>query len=33
MSVPICLAAEFLNLRIFLFEPNLVIGRADLFFY
>ena len=31
MSVPICLAARILNLRIFLFEPNLVIGRANLF--
>ena len=31
MSVPICLAARFLNLKIFLFEPNLVLGRANLF--
>ena len=31
MSVPICLAAKILNLRIFLFEPNLVLGRANLF--
>ena len=31
MSVPICLAARILNLKIFLFEPNLVIGRANLF--
>ena len=31
MSLPICLAAKFLNLKIFLFEPNLVIGRSNLF--
>tara|TARA_B100000989_G_scaffold233549_1_gene180365 strand:+ start:2448 stop:3515 length:1068 start_codon:yes stop_codon:yes gene_type:complete len=31
MSVPICLAAKFLNLKIFLFEPNLVLGRANQF--
>ncbi len=31
MSLPICLAARFLNTKIFLFEPNLVLGRANLF--
>ena len=31
MSVPLCLAARFLNLKIFLFEPNLVLGRSNLF--
>ena len=31
MSVPISLAARFLNLKIFLFEPNLVLGRANSF--
>ena len=31
MSVPICLAARVLKLKIFLFEPNMVIGRANLF--
>ena len=31
MSIPICLAARILNLKIFLFEPNLVLGRANLF--
>ena len=31
MSVPICLAAKCLNLKLFLFEPNLVLGRANLF--
>ena len=29
MSVPICLA-EMLKLKIFLFEPNMVIGRSNL---
>ena len=31
MSLPSCLAAKFLKLKIFLFEPNLVLGRANLF--
>ena len=31
MSVPFCIAAKILNLKIFLFEPNLVLGRANLF--
>ncbi len=31
MSLPICLAARLLNLKIFLFEPNLVLGRSNLF--
>ncbi len=31
MSVPFCLAAKILNLKIFLFEPNLVLGRSNLF--
>ena len=31
MSIPICLAARILKLKIFLFEPNLVLGRANLF--
>ena len=31
MSVPICLAARLLDIKIFLFEPNLVIGRSNLF--
>ena len=31
MSVPICLAAKFLNIKIYLFEPNMVIGRANKF--
>ncbi len=31
MSVPVCIAARFLNLKVFLFEPNLIIGRSNLF--
>ena len=31
MSIPICLAAKILNLKILLLEPNLVMGRANLF--
>ena len=31
MSMPICLAARILKLKILLFEPNLVLGRANLF--
>ena len=30
MSIPHCLAARILNIKIFLFEPNLVIGRSNL---
>ena len=31
MSIPICLAARILKLKILLLEPNLVLGRANLF--
>ena len=31
MSIPICLAAKILNIKIYLFEPNFVIGRANRF--
>jgi len=31
MSVPFCLAAKILNIKIYLFEPNMVIGRANKF--
>ena len=31
MSVPICLVAKILNIKIYLFEPNMVIGRANKF--
>ena len=32
MSLPICLAAKILRIKIFLFEPNMVLGRANSFF-
>ncbi len=32
MSLPICLAAKILNIKIFLIEPNMVLGRANKFF-
>ena len=31
MSLPICFAARILKIKIFLFEPNLVLGKANLF--
>ncbi len=31
MSVPICMAAIFLRIKIYLFEPNMVIGKANKF--
>ena len=32
MSLPLCLAAKILNIKIFLIEPNMIIGRANKFF-
>ena len=32
MSLPLCLAAKALNIKIFLIEPNMVLGRANKFF-
>ena len=32
VSFPVCLAAKLLNIKIFLYEPNLVLGRANKFF-
>ena len=32
MSLPICIAARILSCKIFLFEPNMTIGRSNLFF-
>ena len=32
MSLPICLAAKILGTKIFLIEPNMVLGRANKFF-
>ena len=32
MSLPLCVASKALNIKLFLFEPNLVLGRANKFF-
>ena len=32
MSLPLCMASRILNIKIFLFEPNMVLGRANKFF-
>ena len=32
MSLPLCFAAKILNIKIFLLEPNMIIGRANKFF-
>ena len=32
MSLPICLAAKILGIKIYLIEPNMVLGRANKFF-
>jgi len=32
MSLPLCLASKILNKKIFLFEPNMVLGRSNKFF-
>ncbi len=32
MSLPVCIAAKFIGLKIYLLEPNLTIGRANKFF-
>ena len=32
MSLPLCLAAKILKIKIFLLEPNMIIGRANKFF-
>ena len=32
MSLPLCLASKILNIRLFLFEPNMVLGRSNKFF-
>src|SRR6056300_671546 len=32
MSLPLCLAAKVLRIKIFLIEPNMVLGRANRFF-
>ena len=32
MSIPLCLAAKILKIKIFLFEPNMIVGKANKFF-
>jgi len=32
MSLPLCVASKILNIKIFLFEPNMVLGRANKLF-
>ena len=32
MSLPLCLASKVLNIKLFLFEPNIVLGRSNKFF-
>src|SRR5210317_186990 len=32
MSLPLCMAAKILSIKIFLLEPNMVLGRANNFF-
>ena len=32
MSLPLCIAAKILNLKLFLFEPNMVLGRTNRLF-
>jgi len=32
MSLPLCVACKFLNVKLFLFEPNMVLGRSNKFF-
>ena len=33
MSLPLCISAKLLKRKIFLFEPNMVIGRSNKFFF
>ena len=32
MSIPLCLGAKILNIKLLLFEPNMVLGRSNKFF-
>ena len=32
MSLPLCIASKILNIKIFLFEPNMVLGRTNKLF-
>ena len=33
MSLPVCIAAKIINIKIYLLEPNQVLGRSNLFFF
>ncbi len=32
MSLPLCIASKILNIKLFLFEPNMVLGKSNRFF-
>ena len=32
MSLPLCIASKILNMKLFLFEPNMVLGKSNKFF-
>ena len=32
MSLPLCIGAKILNIKLLLFEPNMVLGRSNKFF-
>ena len=32
MSLPLCIASRILNIKLFLFEPNMVLGRSNKLF-
>ena len=31
MSLPLCIASKILNIKLFLLEPNMVLGRSNKF--
>ena len=33
MSLPLCIAAKILKIKIYLYEPNMILGRANSFFF
>ena len=33
MSLPLCLGAKILNIKLLLFEPNMVLGRSKQIFF
>ena len=32
MSLPLCMASKFINIKLFLYEPNMTLGRSNKFF-